>query len=178
MPSHIPGPQASSISLIAREIKILEKFVTARHTDQGLAMRAAIILYAFRKWSNSRIARVCDVSRTTVTLWRDRYAQAQPGLREFVSNHGSDTELRGLIESVLKDTPRPGKPARITAEQKIAIIALACESLPQPQIPQSQWDAPTLAAEAIRRGIVSAISPSWISRLLAKADIHPHKMKY
>lgn len=178
MASHRPGPSASYIHLTSRELRILQKLISARSTDQGLAQRAEIIILAFRKWSNSRIAKKCQLSRNTVCLWRDRYADALLKIRELVMRENNERELRNLIEVILTDAPRPGKPVRITAEQKIQLIALACEPLPQPGLPISQWDMPTLAAEAIKRKIVTEISPSYLSRLLAKANLHPHKMKY
>jgi hypothetical protein len=178
MSSHRSGPPATPIILTALEMRILEKFKTARKTDQGLAVRAEIIILACRRRANTKIARLLNISTPTVILWRTRYAEVSPKILSLVQQNAAEIDIRTLIVETLQDAPRPGTPCRITSEQKIALIALACEKLPQEGLPQSQWDAPTLAAEAIKRGVVLDISPSWVSRILAKADIHPHKMKY
>ncbi len=68
----------------------------------------------------------------------------------------------------LEDAPRPGGPARITAEQICQIIALACEAPSVSGRPISQWSSTELAAEIVQRGIVAQISPRHAARILKK----------
>ena len=72
------------------------------------------------------------------------------------------------LEDRLSDVPRPGKPARITAEQVAKIVALACETPADSQRPISQWSSRELAAEIQRRGIVAQISARHAARLLKR----------
>lgn len=172
------GPLPQKIRLSAREIAILRKWSHARKTNQGLAMRAQIILLAFLNKSNVRIAQITCQSRTTIRLWRNRYAEAFSLILPLIQQKVSNAQLRAQMRLILSDAARIGAPSRITAEQKIALIGLACEALPQPFVPQSQWDAATLVREAFRRGITEEISPSYMSRLLEKVDLKPHKSQY
>jgi transposase len=172
------GPKPPLIRVCAREIRILKKIEQARETPQGLALRARIILLARRRFGNSRIARICRCSRKTVILWRKRYYDIKEAMEALLLSNATDLQLRKLILHVFSDEPRTGKPVRITAEQKIAIIAMACEKLPQIGIPQSQWDAPLIAREAACRGIIASISESSINRILDSVDLHPHRIWY
>src|SRR5271157_4753393 len=86
--------------------------------------------------------------------------------------------MRAHIKRILSDAPRSGSPSRLSTEQKITIIGLACEPLPQKFVPQSRWDAPALVREALRRGIVTQISVSYVTRLLERAEVKPHKSRY
>jgi putative transposase len=71
----------------------------------------------------------------------------------------------------LEDIPRPGKPSKITAEQRCQIVALACE---QPkERPISHWTGPEIAEEIMQRGIVERISPRHATRLLKKGISNP-----
>jgi hypothetical protein len=66
----------------------------------------------------------------------------------------------------LEDLPRSGRPAEITAEQVIKIVALACEAPQTSGRPISQWTGAEIAEEVMRRGIVEQISPRHARRLL------------
>jgi len=172
------GPPLQRLELSAREIHILHQLIHARKTPQWLVARAKIILHAWHLKSNTRISTLTGHSRTTVILWRTRYLAAFPLFQTLVKQNCSDTVLQKIIRRVLSDENRSGPPCRITAEQKIALIGLACEPLPQPHVLQFQWDMSALAAEAIRRGIVTSISPSWVNCILNTVDLKPHHSKY
>lgn len=173
-----PGKIPVEILLSAREINILYNIEHARKSSQGLVLRANIVRLAFRRFSNYRIARLLHCSRTTVMLWRKKYALQHATIKAFIEKNLLNSELEWEIKRILSDSPRPGCPARINPEQKIAIVGLACENLPQPNLPFCQWDAPLLVQEAIRRGIINEISSSWVSRLLKNNDLRPHKSEY
>jgi hypothetical protein len=61
-----------------------------------------------------------------------------------------------------------GAPATILPEQICAIVALACERPEESGVPISQWSASDLAREAVRRGIVTSISPRSVGRFLKR----------
>src|SRR5215831_16399477 len=60
----------------------------------------------------------------------------------------------------LKDLPRPGRPRRISALERAAVCALACQLPAATGVPLSRWTAPELAAELRAQGLASPISPS------------------
>jgi transposase len=68
----------------------------------------------------------------------------------------------------LKDLPRPGTPARITADQRCQIEAMACEDPEDSKRPISQWTSREIADEVMKRGIVDSISPRHAARLLKR----------
>jgi len=70
----------------------------------------------------------------------------------------------------LQDASRPGAPARITAEQRCQIAALACEAPTKTGRPISQWTGREIADELRKRGVVEQISPRHASYLLKKRD--------
>jgi len=78
----------------------------------------------------------------------------------------NDKQLTQLITAVLQDSERPGTPATFSTEQVIQIVALACESPSKSGRPVSHWSCAELADEAVKRGIVSEISPRSVGRFL------------
>ncbi len=72
------------------------------------------------------------------------------------------------VEERLTDAPRPGRPARITAEQVCQIVAVACEAPSRSGRPISQWTSREIADELVGRGIVATISPRHAARLVTR----------
>jgi putative transposase len=129
--------------------------VTHRHrSEQQQVLRARIVLAAGQGRSNAQIARDLAINVDTVRLWRDRGAGLQ----------GIDLETLSSAER-LQDAPRPGAPARITAEQRCQIAAIACEAPSKAGRPISQWTGREIADELKARGIVEQISPRHASYL-------------
>ena len=86
--------------------------------------------------------------------------------------------MRRAIEAVLGDEPRPGAPAKFTPEQVTQILAVACEPPEKSGRPITHWTAHELTDEVVKRGIVTSISPSQVSRYLREAALQPHKSRY
>jgi transposase len=57
-------------------------------------------------------------------------------------------------------------------------LAVACEPPEKSGRPITHWTAHELTAEVIKRGIVTSISPSQVSRYLREAALQPHKSRY
>ncbi|MFQ6102108.1 MAG: helix-turn-helix domain-containing protein [Anaerolineae bacterium] len=72
------------------------------------------------------------------------------------------------VEERLEDLPRPGAPARITADQVCQITAMACEHPEDSGRPISHWTNREIADEIMKRGIVDQISPRHAARLLKR----------
>jgi transposase len=151
------GPKPPPVELSAADRAALEAVVRRKSTGQQVAIRARMILAAAEGLNNAQIGRQLGVEADTVRRWRGRWLRSDVVERAEVS----------VVER-LSDAPRPGTPARITAEQVCRIVALACEAPSASGRPISQWTGREIADEVIRRGIVEWISPRHAARLLQR----------
>jgi len=151
------GPKPPVVTLSADERRGLEGLVRAHRTPQQLALRARIVLAAAAGQNTTLIARQEGVDADTVRLWRMCWLGLQAGSLEDLS-----------ITERLTDAPKPGAPARITAEQVCQVVALACEVPEKAGRPISQWTAREIADEIMARGIIAHISPRHAARLLKR----------
>jgi putative transposase len=144
--------RTAPITLSAEERDELERLIRSPSTPQLLARRARMIVMAADGVSVGETAERLGVWRKGVSSWRARWLSG-----------GGETAAERLA-----DAPRSGAPATITPEQICAIVALACERPEESGVPISQWSASDLAREAVRRGIVTAISPRSVGRFLKR----------
>lgn len=153
----MPGPKASAINLNQEAENGLTKLIKAHQTGQQIVLRARIILAAGQGHSNAQIGRALDIHLDTVRLWRQRWRLLEPIPLSELS-----------LEERLEDLARPGAPARITADQRCQIEALACEKPEKSGRPISHWTHREIADELIQRQIVETISPRHAGRLLKR----------
>lgn len=151
------GPKPTPIHLSDEERQGLENLTKRHTTAQQIALRGRIILAAAEGKPNVHIAKEEGVTLDTVRLWRKRWLDLQPLSLEDLS-----------VEERLQDLPRPGAPARITADQVSQIVALACEKPEESERPITHWTSREIADEIIRRNIVDQISPRHAARLLKR----------
>jgi transposase len=149
----MPQHRAVLVTLSAGERKVLKKRARGAKAAYRDWLRAQIVLAAARGRASARIAADLHVTVDTVRKWRGRFA------------------ARGL--DGLKDLPRCGRPRRITALERAAVCALACQLPATTGVALSRWTAPELAAELRSQGLVSPISPSSVLRILAEHPIKP-----
>jgi transposase len=154
------GRPAANISLNAEELETLERLIRTPSTPQQLALRARMIVLAFRGVNVCETAVRLGVWRKTVSHWRKRWLDS-------LGSGASPAER-------LSDAPRSGAPARITAQEVCAIVALACERPEDIDVPLSHWSGSDLAREAMRRGLVRQISPRSAGRFLKKKQTSSH----
>ena len=156
------GPKPPDVELTVDERRELGALIRRHTTAQQVALRARIIVAAADGQNNSQIARSLGVHVETVRLWRTRWL----GLRAV--------SLEDLpIAERLTDAPRPGAPARITAEQQCQVVALACAAPEQVGRPITQWSSREIADEIMKRGIIEHISPRHAARLLKRGTSNP-----
>jgi len=144
--------RAAAITLSAEERSELQRLIRSHSTPQQLALRARMIVLAAEGVGVGETAQQLGVWRKGVSFWRARW----------LSGGGESAAER------LADAPRSGAPATITPEQICAVVALACERPEDGGVPISQWSASDLAREAVRRGIVTSISPRSVGRFLKR----------
>ena len=153
----MPIPKAQVVNLTDAERQGLAKLIKRHQVGQQTALRARIILAAAQAQKNKEIAQVYNVTLDTVRLWRNRWVKLQDIALEDLS-----------LEDRLADAPRPGAPARITADQRCQIEALACEKPEESDRPITHWTAREIADELKKRKIVDHISPRHAARLLKR----------
>jgi putative transposase len=151
------GPKPPAVNLSEKERQGLEQSIRRHSTPQQIALRGRIVLAAAQGKNNAQIARELDITVLTARLWRDRWLALQPISLDDLT-----------IAERLEDLPRPGTPARITADQRCKIEAMACEDPENSRRPISQWTSREIADEVMKRGIVDSISPRHAARLLKR----------
>jgi transposase len=149
----VPALHARLITLTAAERRKLTALAYSHTAGYQQVIRARIVCDAARGDANAAIARRHEVTVDTVRRWRGRFA---------------DEGLAGLT-----DRQRPGRPPWFTPVQVAEVKALACQLPAETGTPLSKWSCPDLAAEAVNRGIVAAISASTIRRILVRDTIRP-----
>ncbi len=149
----MPRSRAVLVVLSAGERKRLKKRARGATTVHRDWLRAQIVLAAARGRASTRIAADLHVSVDTVRKWRGRFAARGP--------------------DGLADLPRSGRPRRISALERAAVVALACQLPAATGVPLARWSGPELAAEITKAGLASPISPSSILRILAEHPIKP-----
>lgn len=153
----MPSPKPLPVKLSEAEETELKKSVNRHTVAQQHAKRGRIVLAAGAGKNNSQIAREEGVSLDMVRMWRQRWLDLQPIPLADLS-----------AEERLEDLPRPGAPARITAEQRCQIEAMACEKPEEAERPISHWTGREIADELMKRGIVEQISARHAGRLLKR----------
>ena len=132
---------------------VLQARVRSGRTTVRDQLRAAIVLAVAGGASHAAISAELRVCQDTVRKWRKRFA------------------AKGL--DGLKDASRSGRPRRITALERAEVTALACTLPAETGLPLSRFSATDLAEQARCRGLVAAISPSSVRRILTSAAIKP-----
>src|SRR5580700_2538306 len=149
----MPLPRAVPVTLTAAERTTLKKRARGARTAHRDRLRAQIVLAAARGRGNTRIAADLRITVDTARKWRGRFAG------------------RGL--DGLTDLPRSGRPRRISALTRAAVVALACQLPAATGVPLARWSGPELAAEITKSGLAAQISPSSVLRILAEHPIKP-----
>lgn len=146
----MPVPAAPIPALDDDQRKELETIVRKRTSPQHLVERARIILLAAEGRGIAETARQLRLTENTVHKWRKRWTNWPAA----------------AVAERLADAPRSGAPARITPEQICRIIALACEPPSKYDRPITHWTQQELADEAVKQGIVDAVSQRSVGRFL------------
>jgi transposase len=172
------GPRPQPLRLKRQHRVILKQLTRRRKTPRGLSQRAQIILLADQGRNNSKIAEHLNIDRTTVQRWRQRWQSQSPQLLDALAQKATKRAQQKMMEVILNDAPRPGTPIGFTVEQRVQIIAVACEDPKDSARPVSYWSPRELANELVQRDIAKQISERSVRRILNEADLKPHRVRY
>ena len=137
----------------------LESVLRRPTSTQRAVERALIVFDGVAGRSLQETADRLGFTRNTVRKWRRRFI------------------LEGI--SGLEDQRRPGRPRRITAEERCLVLATACQDpAPHGLAGHSSWNASLLAQALVLSGMVAAISARSVQRVLKAATIKPHRCAY
>lgn len=139
------------LNVTMEEKKDLTTITKTKTSEQRMVERARIILMTDDGKSLDDIARDLGISRATANLWRQKFLTKR---------------MEGL-----KDEQRSGRPRNFTSEQRLKVIARACQK------PENitQWSTRDLA-EALKQENLE-ISKSTVNRILLDTDLKPHKVE-
>lgn len=166
----MPTPHAKAIELSESQKTILKQILRKQTNPHRLVQRARIILLASQGLSNTLISQQVNLHRHQVRYWRKRWQTSEERLQELELEGIPQKQLCQEVASVLTDQARSGAPATFEIEQIVAIVAVACEIPESSGRPISHWTPKELADEAIKRGIVSSISPRSVRRFLKRSQ--------
>jgi putative transposase len=136
----------------------LETLIRRHNTPQQTVLRARIILLAHQDQNNQQIAHHLGIGVDRARHWRGRWI----GLQDIPFS-----EMTVLAR--LSDAPRPGTPAKISADAYCRIMAIACQPPETFGRPITHWTERELADEAIKQAIVVTISPRQVGRFLKRS---------
>jgi len=130
------------------ERALLERWVGAHKTPQSVALRARIVLAAAAGVSNSEMARRLGVSRPTVILWRQRFAE-------------------GGAQALTETKPGRGRKPAISAAKIKQIVQATTQTTPPGA---THWSCRSMAK-------AQGVSPATVQRIWDAHGLKPHRVK-
>lgn len=82
----------------------------------------------------------------------------------------------GGLKDLLLDDSRVGRPQEISPLQRAQVVELACLEPVAEGLHITHWTSEDLARRAVADGIVDAISPRTVQRILHDVDLQPHPL--
>jgi transposase len=141
------GRPAVELTVTAQERRQLESMARSQSLPAALSRRAQMILRLADGESNSAVARRYRVSRPTVALWRNRFAQ------------------HGIVG--LHNERKPGRPRSVGKKQIAMLINTALTRKPRGK---THWSRRSLADQ-------TGLSKSTVHRYLTLFGVQPHRTK-
>jgi len=136
----------------------LHEVVRSRVSPAGLVRRARMVverLFERRGWAE--VARRNRASVNTVKTWVLRWKE--------------DRRVQSL-----HDRPRSGRPPTVSMSAEAVVLSIACRRPSELGRLEGMWRQVDIAEEATKAG--SSVSRSTVQRILARAEVKPHKERY
>ncbi|MFQ5868143.1 MAG: IS630 family transposase [bacterium] len=142
--------KAVPIKLGDEERVELEAILRKKKTEQRIAVRVRIVLFADEGFDNKEISARTGINEMTVGLWRRRYAKSG---------------INGL-----RDLPRPGRSRVYSHEDRLKVIKEACN----PPETTTHWSVRDLQKHIKKKYSIN-MSHMAIQRILSSVDLKPHR---
>jgi transposase len=126
----------------------LEHLESSGGTPQKLALRARVLLRAADGRANLAIAKELGISRPTVLLWRERFAQAG-------------------VPGIMADAPRSGRKKALSPEKVKAVVEA---TLHRPPPGQTHWSVRQMAQ-------AQGLSRMAVQRIWKQHNLQPHRLE-
>ena len=139
---------AQPLEVSEEQLRTLRAWVVASTTPQRVVLRSRIVLLAHEGLANHVIAQRLDVSRPTVLLWRERFAQ-------------------GGVKALAEDAPGRGRKPGITPEQVAAVVNATLHTTPKDA---THWSTRTMAE-------AQGVSHASVQRIWEAHGLQPHRTK-
>jgi len=136
---------AAALKLRTEDRDVLEDWLRAGNTPQGVGKHIEIVLLAADGMSNSRIAGHVGVSRPTVIEWRKRY-------------------WREGADSLWEIRPGRGRKPQISAQRIREVVRLTTDTVPHDA---THWSCRTMASKV-------GLSAATVQRIWSAHGLKPH----
>jgi len=130
------------------QLRTLRAWVAASTTPQRVVLRSRIVLLAHEGLANYAIAQRLDISRPTVILWRERFAQDG-------------------VAALAEDAPGRGRKPKITSEQVAAVVNATLHTIPKDA---THWSTRSMAE-------AQGLSHASVQRIWDAHGLQPHRTK-
>ena len=155
----------TSLTLNEGDYEYLRSLIKQRTIQAQVVIRAHILLDRYNGTPIRTIAKIYDISPSTVQLCIKKY-------------------MDGGTKSALFDAQRQGRPVEITDDAVAWIIDIACQRPADLGYAQELWTLKNLH-QHIQTHVVEAgyprletITKPMVQKILKNSDIKPHKIKY
>lgn len=138
---------AEALPVSPEQHQILERWIRAPSTPQSIALRARLVLMAAEGAANNRIGAELGLSRSTVILWRGRFAAGGPA-------------------ALTETAPGRGRKPSISAERIKAIVDATLHTTPAGA---THWSCRTMAQ-------AQGVSPATVQRIWDAHGLAPHRV--
>ena len=135
------------IQLTQTDRDYLETLIRKGELKARAYRRALGLLELNRGKTYTEVAETIGVALPTLSLWAAQYRE------------------KGL--QMLNDQPRPGRPIKISGEQRAKITALACSEPPEGY---ARWHLRLLADKVVELGYCDEISHTEVANILKKTN--------
>jgi transposase len=147
--------KAVQVRLSKPEQRRLDELLRGGLQPVRTVLRALVLRQLADGQAIRKVARNVGLTPKTVWLTSQRYQQ-------------------GGLEGALYERARPGKEARLDAQQRQRIVALVCSPPPEGR---ARWTVRLLAEEAVKRKLVPGVGRETVRILLESHDLKPWREK-